>query len=81
MPRGFVTANHVSKLHPDSTIDSSSRTKYRHFSVDPLNNVVYFCDRNPYREGMHCYSSLKDGSTGTNSWHGQHHITDLCSIP
>ena len=59
----------VSQCLPDVTIDSSDVTKYRHFAVDDLNEVVYFCDVSPYiHEGMLCYfSAFKDGQ---NTWTG-----------
>ena len=52
-----------------SRIDSYVKEEYRHFAVDKVHNVLYFCDRNPYVSGMFCYSSDLTNSPGT--WRGQ----------
>lgn len=73
MAKDFVLTDNMDKLRSDQTLDSSDRMKYRHFAVDTVNDIVYFCDRNPYRKGMHCYSSnrklFSEGTT--NVWHGE----------
>ena len=53
------------------TRDSTSRTRYRHFAVDDTHKIVYFCDLNPYKEGMFCYCSDRS-TTGTNVWNGEY---------
>ena len=52
-----------------TTIKSWEKEDYRHFAVDDIHNVVYFCDRNPYISGMFCYSSHLTNSPGT--WRGK----------
>ena len=60
----------VSKCLPDATIDASDVAKYRHFVVDDLHEIVYFCDVSPIlKDGMLCYVSVvQDGAP--NSWRG-----------
>ena len=43
---------------PDQTVRSDDPDHYRTIAVDTEHgNIVYFCDRSPYREGMQCYTS------------------------
>lgn len=54
----------------DNTIMANSATQYRHFAVDTTTTpeakkIIYFCDRNPYREGMFCYCSDRLGEPNT----------------
>ncbi len=53
------------------TVMADDRKKYRHFAVDTTpspvkKRIVYFCDKNPYREGLRCYCS--DRLSGDNKW-------------
>jgi len=48
---------------PDTTRLSTDPTKYRHFAVDPAKQILYFCDVNPYRVGIFCYSVKKETLT------------------
>lgn len=42
----------------DNTILSDDSQNYRHVLVDTENDdIIYFCDRTPFRPGMHCYTS------------------------
>ena len=53
----------------DKTRDATKAEDYRHFAVDDVSDTVYFCDLNPYREGMFCYcSNRKDNK---NTWIGE----------
>ena len=61
------------------TSKSTDRTKYRHFAVDtttePIEKrIIYFCDLNPYREGMFCYCSDRK-SDEPNTWSGEYTIS------
>ena len=51
----------------DLTVASTDAASYRHFAVDTINTVIYFCDHSMHREGLACYSSADDGAT----WTGQ----------
>ena len=52
------------------TRDSTSNTKYRHFAYDETHKIIYFCDLNPYKEGMFCYCSDRTNAD-TNVWNGK----------
>merc|ERR1719273_2254607 len=48
----------------DATVFGNDIINYRHFIVDTVNsNIIYYCDRSPYRPGMHCYTTLTTSST------------------
>ena len=49
---------------PNRTVSSSDPVNYRHFAIDEGKNIIYMCDRNPYRQeaGTLCYIST-DGGT------------------
>ena len=50
----------------DATVLGNDVINYRHFIVDMVNsNIIYYCDRSPYRPGMHCYTTLT-----TYTWTG-----------
>ena len=51
------------------TRDSTSRTQYRHYAYDSTHDIIYFCDLNPYKEGMFCYCS--DRNEPGNVWNGK----------
>ena len=51
---------------PDTTRVSDNSTQYRHFFFDPLHFFLYFCDINPYRENMACFSNKQGTSTFTS---------------
>ena len=40
---------------------STNPAEYRHFAEDSDNQILYFCDVNPYRVGIFCYS-VKQGT-------------------
>ena len=48
----------------DRTVSSTSVTSYRHYSVDTAEDLVYMCDRQPYRpsQGLACWVSMKAGA-------------------
>ena len=48
---------------------STDPGNYRHFAVDNINTVLYFCDQSMHRAGLACYSSSDQG----HSWTGIHH--------
>jgi len=50
----------------DDSINGTDPTLYRHMSVDLDKNIVYFCDRKGYLQGMYCY--FNDRSVPTNLW-------------
>ena len=52
------------------TRDSTSATKYRHFAYDSTHEIIYFCDLNPYKEGMFCYCSDRSDPE-KNVWNGK----------
>lgn len=54
-----------SSCRPDTTRISTDPTKYRHFAVDPLNLILYYCDVNPYRSGIFCFSNQQGTKTFT----------------
>ena len=31
----------------------------RHFAVDDTGGFIYYCDRNPYLDGMQCYATQR----------------------
>ena len=66
LPRGHTPD--VTLCAAAATVDSTDPTAYRHFAVDDLHDVVYFCDRSPYSGRMHCYSSVR--ADGDNLWNG-----------
>ena len=47
------------------TVQSTDAANYRHFAVDTINTIIYFCDHSMQREGMACYSSSDDGASWT----------------
>ena len=49
---------------PNRTVSSRDPVNYRHFAIDEGKNIIYMCDRNPYRQeaGTLCYIST-DGGT------------------
>ena len=49
----------------DKTVRSTDVENYRHFAVDTINNIIYFCDHSMHREGMACFTSSDDGATWT----------------
>ena len=76
IPTTGTICSHASKeLWDDSgskskiTRDSTSKTKYRHFAYDSTHKIVYFCDLNPYKEGMFCFCS--DRNEDGNVWNGK----------
>ena len=48
----------------DKTVSSSDVVNYRHFSVDEKADLVYLCDRQPYRpsQGLACWVSMSAGA-------------------
>ena len=48
----------------DRTVASTDVTTYRHFSVDVNEDLVYMCDRQPYRpsQGLACWVSMNAGA-------------------
>ena len=52
------------------TRDASKKEDYRHFAYDAPHKILYFCDLNPYREGMSCYCSNRTESD-KNQWLGK----------
>ena len=48
----------------DRTVASTDVTSYRHFSVDVNEDLVYMCDRQPYRpsQGLACWVSMNAGA-------------------
>ncbi len=67
-PRG-VLPNLANCAPVPSTIDAQDATMYRHYAIDDDKDIVYFCDRNPYVEGMFCYSMDQKNAAGT--WRGE----------
>ena len=56
------------------TRDSTDKTRYRHFAYDSIHEIVYFCDLNPYKEGMFCYCSDRrnvENNGSPNVWNGK----------
>ena len=49
---------------PNTTISSTDVVNYRHFAVHPDKDIIYMCDRNPYRAdaGSICYVSTDGGN-------------------
>ena len=70
-----ITASCSSDLWASSaskiTRDSTSPTKYRHFAYDLTHKIIYFCDLNPYKEGMFCYCSDRSDPE-KNVWNGKY---------
>lgn len=60
--------NFVCGIPGHVTVDASSATEYRHFAVDEDRDIAYFCDRNPRKKGMYCYSS--DNVLFIDTWFG-----------
>ena len=56
---------------PPTTVDSADPAAYRHFAVDDVSDTVYFCDLNPYRDGMFCYCSNRKDPDHKNKWIGE----------
>ena len=52
-PRETTAAN----CTEDSTRVSNNHQQYRHIGYDPLMEIFYFCDVNPYKEGLYCYAN------------------------
>ena len=48
----------------DRTVSSTDVVTYRHFSVDEEADLIYLCDRQPYRpsQGLACWVSMKAGA-------------------
>ena len=38
------------------TLDAGSK-QYRHFAIDDLRDIVYYCDVNPIQDGTFCFSN------------------------
>ena len=55
----------------DHTRDSTSAKRYRHFAYDATHQIIYFCDLNPYKEGMFCYCSNRKDAGTDNVWNGE----------
>ena len=51
--------------------DATKADQYRHFAVDEVSDTVYFCDLNPYRDGMFCYCSNRKDPDHKNKWIGE----------
>ena len=49
----------------DRTVQSTDAANYRHFAVDTINTIIYFCDHSMQREGMACFSSSDYGASWT----------------
>ena len=60
-----------SPLQVRRDVVSCPRYCCRHFAVDDSKNIIYLCDRSPYRPGSVCYLSR----TGGHQWIG------VCSLP
>jgi len=48
-----------------TTVPSTDPGNYRHFAVDNINTVLYFCDQSMHRAGLACYSSSDQGHSWT----------------
>ena len=48
----------------DLTVSSTDPVTYRHYSVDQDEDLVYLCDRQPYRpsQGLACWVSMNAGA-------------------
>ena len=48
----------------DLTVSSTDVTTYRHYSVDEAEDLIYLCDRQPYRpsQGLACWVSMNAGA-------------------
>ena len=46
----------------EDTPDTTKADKWRHIALDETNSILYFCDYNPLKERMVCYST-SDGNT------------------
>ena len=48
----------------DRTVSSTDLSTYRHYSVDVEEDLVYMCDRQPYRpsQGLACWVSMNAGA-------------------
>ena len=64
----------------DLTVDSTDADNYRHFAVDTINNIIYFCDHSMHREGMACYSSSDEGATWTGAQPVSNHTLSRSTI-
>ena len=62
MPKDFEANLTLCSAGENRTVMSNDVQRYRHFSYDVENKVVYFCDRSPYQEGMLCYGSAHEES-------------------
>ena len=49
---------------PNATISSTDLINYRHWSVDVVHDLIYMCDRQPYRPaaGSACWVSMDQGA-------------------
>lgn len=56
----------LAKCSADTTPISDNAKQYRHFIFDPTTLFLYFCDINPYREKMACFSNKQGTSTFTS---------------
>lgn len=49
-------------------MDSSNVNMYRHFIVDTVKSIVYFCDLQSYDSHMMCYSTSRKPPVVSNTW-------------
>lgn len=71
--KGCFPPNYVANIslcQADETIHADDPKKYRHFAVDDLKEIIYFCDRNLYGEGMSCFANNREVDEG-NTWIGK----------
>ena len=72
---GCLTVQGTSGTCSNETIeqarDATKADQYRHFAVDEVSDTVYFCDLNPYRDGMFCYCSNRKDPDHKNKWIGE----------
>ena len=62
-----LMASHCAR---DKTVASTDVLNSRHFAVDTINSIIYFCDNSMVRQGIACYSSVDEGFT----WIGKKNI-------
>ena len=50
--------------------------QWRHFAVDTVRDLVYFCDYNPKTDDMSCFS----GDPNSNIWTGAFFLSSFFSV-
>jgi len=71
-PDGFSESDPTLACGAGDTLAANDGSRYRHFAVDDINDVVYFCDQSPNdrRPKLHCFANNRGYGVNGYQWMG-----------